>query len=156
MKQYTKTEDFDKIIRINLRGAFLCSKYAVQLLKDSKGCIVNTISELGLVATKGCLAYMCSKGALLQLTRGMACELADFGIRVNAVCPAGTDTPMFREDMGSDGNYNENVKRLAESYPLKRIGKPEDIAPAVLFLAGDGASFITGQYIVLDGGFTII
>lgn len=152
----TKTEDFDKILRINLRGAFLCSKYAVQLLKDSKGCIVNTISELGLVATKGCLAYICSKGALLQLTRGMACELADFGIRVNAVCPAGTDTPMFREDMGSDGNYNENVKRLAESYPLKRIGKPEDIAPAVLFLAGDGASFITGQYIVLDGGFTII
>lgn len=152
----TEAEDFDRIIRVNLRGALLCSKYAVPMLKETKGCIINTISELGLVATKGCIAYLCSKGALMQLTRGMACELAEYGIRVNAVCPAGTETPMFIEDMGSDGNYEANVKRLADSYPLKRIGQPEDIAPAVLFLAGEGASFITGQHIVLDGGFTII
>lgn len=150
----TSCEEFDRTIRINLRGAFLCSKYALPLLKETGGSIVNTVSELGLVAAPGCLSYLCSKGGLMQLTRGLAVELASFGIRVNAVCPAGTDTPMFRADMGSDGNYEKNVRRLAASYPLGRVGRPEDIAPAVLFLAGEGASFMTGQYIVLDGGFT--
>ena len=126
-----------------------------ELKNSNSGVIINTISELGIVATKNCIAYLCSKGGLIQLTRGMALELAPYGIRVNAVCPASTDTPMFHADMDSDGNYEENVKRLVKSYPLGRIAKPEEISPAVLYLASEEASFITGQYIVLDGGFTI-
>ena len=144
--------DWDTVLEVNLRGAFLCAKYALPLLRKSRGTIVNTISELGFVATKGCIAYLCSKGGLLQLTRGLALEFAEYGVRVNAVCPAGTDTPMFRADMGSGEAYEKNV---AGSYPLGRIAVPEDIAPTVLFLAGEDSAFMTGQYILLDGGFTL-
>ncbi len=152
----TTVEEWEKTLNVNLKGAFLCSKYALKMLKASNGgVIINTISELGLVATQNCIAYLCSKGGLIQLTKGMALELAPYGIRVNAICPAATDTPMFRTDMSSNGDYESNVGRLAKSYPLGRIAKPEDISPAVLFLASEEASFITGQYIVLDGGFTI-
>ena len=147
--------DWDTVLEVNLRGAFLCAKYALPLLRKSRGTIVNTISELGFVATKGCIAYLCSKGGLLQLTRGLALEFAEYGVRVNAVCPAGTDTPMFRADMGSGEAYEKNVAALAASYPLGRIAVPEDIAPAVLFLAGEDSAFMTGQYILLDGGFTL-
>ncbi len=153
--EHTTSEEWDKTINVNLKGAFLCAQNALPYLKQSRGVIINTISELGFVATKGCIAYLCSKGGLLQLTRGLALELAPFGIRVNAVCPAGTDTPLFRDDMGKDGHYDENVARLARSYPLGRIAVPEDIAPAVLYLASEESSFMTGQYILLDGGFTI-
>ena len=107
------------------------------------------------MATKGCIAYLCSKGGLLQLTRGLALEFAEYGVRVNAVCPAGTDTPMFRADMGSGEAYEKNVAALAASYPLGRIAVPEDIATTVLFLAGEDSAFMTGQYILLDGGFTL-
>lgn len=152
----TTNEEWEKTLNVNLKGAFLCSKYALNMLKESSsGVIINTVSELGIIATPDCLAYLCSKGGLMQLTRGMAIELAPYGIRVNAVCPAGTDTPLFRADMDRDGNYEANVARLARSYPLGRIGKPEDISPAVLYLASEESSFITGQHIVLDGGFTI-
>lgn len=151
----TSVEEWDRVMNVNLRGAFLCAQYAAPLLKKAKGVIINTISELGIVATPGCIAYLCSKGGLMQLTKGLAVELAPAGVRVNAICPASTDTPMFRADVGSDGFYEKNVERIAKSYPLGRIAVPEDIAPAVLFLAGGEASFITGQAIVLDGGFTI-
>ena len=107
------------------------------------------------MATRGCLAYLCSKGGLLQLTRGMAVELAPYGIRVNAICPAGTESEMFYNDMKThEGGYEKSVKALAATYPLGRIAVPMDIAPAVLFLASEEASFITGTYLVLDGGFT--
>ena len=149
-------KDWDEILRVNLKGAFLCSRAAVPLLLRGQGkAIVNTVSELGFVATRGCLPYLCSKGALMQLTRGMALELADKGIRVNAVCPAGTESEMFRRDMSGGEGYEVNVRRLAAKYPLGRIGQPEDIAPAVLYLASSESSFMTGQYILLDGGFTI-
>ena len=109
--------DWDTVLEVNLRGAFLCAKYALPLLRKSRGTIVNTISELGFVA--------------------------------------GTDTPMFRADMGSGEAYEKNVAALAASYPLGRIAVPEDIAPTVLFLAGEDSAFMTGQYILLDGGFTL-
>lgn len=153
----TTEAEWDTVMNVNLKGAFFCSKYAVPLLRrgDCKA-IVNTVSELGLVATKNTLAYLCSKGALMQFTRGAALELAADGIRVNAVCPAGTESEMFHRDMSAcEGGYEANVKRLAESYPLGRIAVPMDIAPAVLFLASPYASFITGAHILLDAGFTI-
>lgn len=152
----TTVHQWDQTLGVNLKGAFLCSQKALPLLKKSSaGAIVNTISELGLVATRGCLAYLCSKGGLLQLTRGMAVELAPYGIRVNAICPAGTESEMFYNDMKThEGGYEKSVKALAATYPLGRIAVPMDIAPAVLFLASEEASFITGTYLVLDGGFT--
>jgi len=151
------SEEWDRIHAVNLRGPFLCTKYALPLLKKSGAAsVVNTVSELGLVACLNCVPYLASKGGLLHLTRAMALELAPYKIRVNAVCPAATDTPLFRADMSWEGiDYEENVARLAATYPLKRIGVPEDIAPAVLYLASKESSFMTGQYILLDGGFTI-
>lgn len=152
----TSEEQWDEILRVNLKGAFFCTKYAVPLLKkgDNKA-VVNTVSELGLVATRDSLAYICSKGALMQFTKGTALELATFGIRVNAVCPAGTESEMFRRDMASGaGGYEANVARLAAAYPLGRVAVPMDIAPAVLFLSSHYASFITGTHLLLDAGFT--
>lgn len=153
----TTREQWDTVLGVNLRGAFFCSKYAVPLLqKGERKAIINTVSELGLVATRGSIAYCSSKGALLQFTRAAALELAPLGIRVNAVCPAGTESEMFYRDMAScEGGYEVNAARLAASYPLGRIAVPMDIAPAVLFLASSGASFMTGAHIVLDAGFTI-
>lgn len=152
----TTEEQWDATLNVNLKGAFLCSQNAAPLLqKGNRKAIVNTISELGIVATKNSLAYIASKGGLIQLTRAMALELADHHIRVNGICPAATESEMLYKSLTENGeDYEENVKRIADSYPLKRIAKPEDIAPAVLFLASNHASFITGQFIVLDGGFT--
>ena len=127
----TTEQEWDATLSVNLKGAFFCSKYAVPLLKKGTNkAIVNTVSELGIVATRNALAYVSSKGALMQFTKGAALELAPFGIRVN-------------------------VRRLAASYPLGRIAVPMDIAPAVLFLASEHASFMTGAHILLDAGFTI-
>lgn len=153
----TTQEQWDTVLGVNLRGAFFCTKYAVPLLKRGEcRAIVNTVSELGLVATRNAIAYVSSKGALLQFTRAAALELAPLGIRVNAVCPAGTESEMFHRDMAScEGGYEANVARLAASYPLGRIAVPMDIAPAVLFLASPYASFMTGAHLVLDAGFTI-
>ena len=149
----TTEQEWDATLSVNLKGAFFCSKYAVPLLKKGTNkAIVNTVSELGIVA----MAYVSSKGALMQFTKGAALELAPFGIRVNAVCPAGTESEMFRQDMSAcEGGYEQNVRRLAASYPLGRIAVPMDIAPAVLFLASEHASFMTGAHILLDAGFTI-
>ena len=153
----TTEQEWDATLSVNLKGAFFCSKYAVPLLKKGTNkAIVNTVSELGIVATRNALAYISSKGALMQFTKGAALELAPFGIRVNAVCPAGTESEMFRQDMSAcEGGYEQNVRRLAASYPLGRIAVPMDIAPAVLFLASEHASFMTGAHILLDAGFTI-
>ena len=151
------SEEWDRVLNVNLRGPFLCTKYALPLLKKSKAAsVVNTASELGLVVCSDCVPYLASKGGLIHLTRALALELAPYRIRVNAVCPAGTDTPLFREEMSWEGvDYEENVARLAATYPLGRIGVPEDISPAVLYLASEESGFMTGQYILLDGGFTI-
>lgn len=154
--EHTLESEWEQTINVNLKGYFLCTQAAIPLLKKGeKKAIVNTISELGFVATPGCIAYLCSKGGIVQLTRGCAVELAQYGIRVNAVCPAGTESEMFYNDMKNHvGGYDVSTKALAASYPLGRIAIPMDIAPAVLFLASKEASFITGTHILLDGGFT--
>lgn len=154
--EHTTEDDWDRVLDVNLKGAFLCTRRALPLLKKSAApAIVNTISELGFVATPGCLAYLCSKGGLLQLTRGSAVEFAKYGIRVNAVCPSGTESEMFFNDMSRhEGGYEASVKALAATYPLGRIAVPMDIAPAVLFLASKEAAFITGASLLVDGGFT--
>lgn len=151
----TSEDDWDKVIRVNLKGYFLCAKYALPLLKKSKhGAIVCTGSELGVVGCVESLAYNTSKGGIIQFAKSLALELAPFGIRVNVVCPAGTETPAFVKDMSRTGNYEGEVARLVASYPLKRLGQPIDIARAVAFLASEEASFITGTHLMVDGGYT--
>jgi len=151
----TSEDDWDKVMRVNLKGYFLCAKYALPLLKKSKhGAIVCTGSELGVVGCVESLAYNTSKGGIIQFAKSLALELAPFGIRVNVVCPAGTETPAFVKDMSRTGNYEGEVARLVASYPLKRLGQPIDIARAVAFLASEEASFITGTHLMVDGGYT--
>ncbi len=151
----TAEEEWDKVMSVNLKGYFLCAKYALPLLKKSRhGSIICTGSELGIVGCVESLAYNTSKGGVIQFAKSLALELAPFGIRVNVVCPSGTETPAFVKDMSRSGNYEGEVKRLVESYPLKRLGQPIDIAHAVAFLASEEASFITGTHLMVDGGFT--
>lgn len=151
----TTEDEWDKVMRINLKGYFLCAKYALPLLKKSShGAIVCTGSELGIVGCTESLAYNTSKGGIIQFAKSLALELAPYKIRVNVVCPAGTETPAFVKDMSRSGNYEAEVARLAASYPLKRIGQPHDIACAVAFLASEEASFITGTHLMVDGGYT--
>ena len=151
----TTEEEWDKVMRVNLKGYFLCAKYALPLLKKSgHGAIICTGSELGIVGCVESLAYNSSKGGVIQFAKSLALELAPFGIRVNVVCPSGTETPAFVKDMSRSSNYEGEVKRLVASYPLKRLGQPIDIAYAVAFLASEEASFITGTHLMVDGGFT--
>mgnify|MGYP001625358433 CR=1 FL=1 len=151
----TTEAEWDKVMDVNLKGYFLCAKYALPLLKKSShGAIVCTGSELGVVGCIESLAYNASKGGVIQFAKSLALELAPFGIRVNVVCPSGTETPAFVKDMSRTGNYQGEVQRLIASYPLKRLGQPEDIAQAVAFLASEEASFITGTHLMVDGGYT--
>lgn len=151
----TTEEEWDKVMNVNLKGYFLCAKYALPLLKKSShGAIVCTGSELGIVGCVESLAYNSSKGGIIQFAKSLALELAPFKIRVNVVCPSGTETPAFVKDMSRSGNYKAECDRLIATYPLKRLGQPIDIARAVAFLASEEASFITGTHLMVDGGYT--
>ena len=151
----TTEEDWDRVMRVNLKGYFLCAKYALPLMKKSShGSIICTGSELGVVGCVESLAYNTSKGGIIQFAKSLALELAPFGIRVNVVCPSGTETPAFIKDMSRTGNYEAEVARLISSYPLKRLGQPIDMAYAVAFFASEESSFITGTHLMVDGGYT--
>ncbi len=146
--------DWDRVIDVNLKGVFLCSKYALPFLKMTKGVIVNMASSDGLVAEPECVAYCASKGGVVLLTKAMALDHAKEGIRVNCVCPGDIMTPMIEQDLTQSGiPRQEYLKREAESHPIGRIGEPEEVAKAVLFLASDDSSFITGTALSVDGGY---
>jgi NAD(P)-dependent dehydrogenase (short-subunit alcohol dehydrogenase family) len=140
-------EDWNNIIDTNLRSYFLCTKHAIPHMKKQGGSIVNTASELAFVGDSGWSAYAASKGGILQLTKVAALELMDYSIRVNALCPGPTETPMLLE-----GINEEEKKRIEKLVPLGRLGKPEEIAKGALFLASDDSSFMTGANLLIDGG----
>lgn len=149
--------NWDKILSVNLKGVFLCSKYGVpELLKSGGGVIINTASIAGLVGM-GNHAYGASKAGVTIITKTMALELSPKGVRVNAIAPGFIDTPLSRGNRRgmSEGEQAQNVARLAASAPMGRIGRPEDIAHAALFLASDEAAYITGHTLVVDGGYTV-
>lgn len=142
---------WDEVLRVNLRGVFVCSKYFLPHLRRPGGAIVNTSSIVGLVGVRNRAAYATSKGAVVTLTKNMALDYAPDGIRVNAVCPGFAHTGMT-EKLFADA---ERERRIQAMHPLGRLATPDDIARAVLFLASDEAAFITGQALAVDGGFTV-
>lgn len=146
-------ENWDKTININLTGVWYCMKYQIpEMLKTGGGSIVNNASIAGLVGFGSMPAYVASKHGVVGLTKNVALDYAKQGIRVNAVCPGVIQTPMIDRFTGGDQAAMEQLKA---GKPMGRIGQPEEIAETVIFLCSDGASFITGQSIAVDGGWTV-
>jgi NAD(P)-dependent dehydrogenase (short-subunit alcohol dehydrogenase family) len=144
-------ENWDRVIAINLSGVFYCMKYEIaQMLKQGGGAIVNTSSAAGLIGLAGAPAYVAAKHGVAGLTKTAALEFAQRGIRVNAVCPGFIRTPMV-ERVLDRGSFNEEQIFAAE--PMHRLGKPEEIAEAVLWLCSDASSFVTGLPMPVDGGY---
>ncbi len=142
-------EEWNRIININLKGVFLCSKYAIPHMKKSKGVIVNNASTLGLKAEPESPAYCASKAGIVNLTRSMAMEYAKYGIRINCVCPGPIDTPLFRNAFRN----NKELKTYVNEHTImKRPGKPEEVANVVLFLASNDSSYVIGSCYSVDGG----
>ncbi len=144
-------EDFDRTIDINLKGVWLCLKYEIkQMLKQGGGgAIVNMSSVTGLEGSAGAAAYSASKHGVIGLTKSAALETAKNGIRVNAVCPAVVETAMGKRLFGAPPVH----KQVLGYHPIGRFGRPAEIAEAVVWMCSDRASFMTGQSLVLDGGF---
>jgi len=147
-------DDWDRIIDINLKGAFLGIKYAVPHMKrQGKGTILSTASVAGLIGSSGMGAYNAAKGGVVLLTKHVAVEYGRMGIRANCLCPGVIETPMtamLRESPAA-ADIQTAMKAL---YPLKRFGKPEEVAWPALFLASDVSSYITGHALTIDGGMT--
>ncbi len=151
----TSLEDWERVLATNLTGAFLCTKYAIPaMVRTGGGVIVNVSSEAGLVGIRNQVAYNVSKGGLIALTRSCAVDLAEKGIRVNCVCPGTTDTPLVQEAVSRAADPATARRRLEEVRPLNRLGTPEEIASAILYLASDDAAYATGAILSVDGGYT--
>jgi NAD(P)-dependent dehydrogenase (short-subunit alcohol dehydrogenase family) len=145
-------EDFDKLMAINVRGLFLCMKYEIeQMLTQGSGAIVNNSSILGLIGFSGSSPYVASKHAVMGLTRSAALDYAKQGIRINAVNPGSTVTEGFDRILNKAGITADD---LAAMVPMGRIAQAEEVAQAVVFLCSDAASYITGQPLAIDGGYT--
>lgn len=148
-------ENWKRIFAVNVDGIFYCSRHAVPYMKKAGGgSIVHVASEAGIVAIKGQMAYNTSKAAVIMMAKSMAVDLAQYNIRVNAVCPGTTETPLFKEAMKRDANPTEARRLLESSRPANRLGRPEEIASAILFIASDEAGYATGSSLVIDGGLT--
>lgn len=145
-------DDFDRMLAVNLRGAYLCSRAALKhfLDKGIKGVIINNSSVHEIIPRPGYLGYAVSKGGMENMTRTLALEYARQGIRVNAIGPGATATPI--NEWVHDP---EQLSRAQEFIPMGRVGKPEEMAAAVAFLASEQASYITGQTLFIDGGLTL-
>ncbi|WNF35646.1 glucose 1-dehydrogenase [Bacillaceae bacterium IKA-2] len=142
-------EEWSKVISVNLDGVFLVAKHALKAMrKNGGGSIVNIASILGHVGQAQTAAYSASKGGVVNFTRALAVEYAKENIRVNAVCPGYIDTPLLDQ-------LDENMKNhLISLHPIGRLGRSEEVASAILFLASDDASFVTGANLLVDGGYT--
>ena len=151
----TTEEEWERVISIDLKGAYFISKFAVrEMLKSGGGVIVNNSSGAGILGFPMMTAYCAAKGGVVALTRAIAMEYARQGIRVNCVCPGVVDTPTSRWFFDSLPNPDEARKMYQNMTPVGRFALPEEIASAILFLASDDASYLTGAVIPVDGGFS--
>ena len=153
----TTLEQWNQVLAVNLTAIFLCSKYCVPaMIEQGSGAIVNIASVRAIATTARTTAYTATKGAVIALTKAMAIEFGDDGIRVNCVLPGAIDTEMMRENLAEDGlSFEEGTAQSLKKTPLGRIGEGRDIANAVTFLATDDASYISGAGFVVDGGRTV-
>jgi len=146
-------EEWDRIVDINLRGVFLCMKNQIPLmLEQGGGAIVNTSSGAGVTAVKGQAAYTAAKHGVVGLTKAAALDYASANLRINAVCPGIIDTAMMQRFTGDSARGRE---RVIGQEPVGRMGTPEEIASAVLWLCSDAAAFVVGHALVIDGGQTV-
>ncbi len=152
-------EDFDTLVRVNLRSVFIGIREAACRMIDhgNGGSIVNTSSTFAIVGSPGYAAYHATKGGVTSLTRAAAISLMEHGIRVNAICPGTIDTPGLRRGAEKTAADPEAAMQSYLSLqPMKRFGTPQEVANTVLFLASDEASFVTGENLVADGGYTVV
>ncbi len=149
-------EEFDRVVGINLKGAFLCSKYAIPHMTGRKGAaIVNMASNAGIVGFADLAAYCATKGGMIQLTKAAALDCAPLGIRVNAVAPGQTRTPMGMNFINAQPDPAAfEIQHVNKSHPIGRMCEPEEVAEAACFLLSEKASYITGAVLSVDGGYT--
>lgn len=155
----TSLDDWERIMAVNARGVFLCSKYAITHMiaqQPQGGILVNIASTAGMIAIDRRFPYGASKGAVISITRSIAIDFVKQGIRANAICPGTVHTPFVEGylERHFPANKDEVRKELDARQPLGRMGRPEEIASAALYLASDEAAFVTGSMLVIDGGWT--
>ena len=148
-------EEWQRVQDINLKGTFLSAKAVLpQMLEQRAGSIVTIASVEGLEGAEGGSTYNASKGGVILLTKNMAMDYGRMGIRANCICPGFIDTPLFQSVVGGDSFPDKYRERIREQHELGRFGRPEEVAAAILFLASDDASFVSGVALPVDGGFT--
>ena len=150
--------EYDDVMDINMKGTFLCTKFAIPgMVKRKRGAIVNVSSDSGLVGAAGSSVYSASKGAMVLFTKSVALDHAKDGIRVNVICPGEVKTPMLEKDAAESGRgFEEYYQRVVAPIPMKRAATAEEVARGILFLASDEASFMTGAALSVDGGSTAL
>jgi NAD(P)-dependent dehydrogenase (short-subunit alcohol dehydrogenase family) len=149
-------DEWDLVFDTNVKGVFLVSRAAIpHLIESGGGAIVNVASQLAIAAVGGFAAYCASKAAVVHLTRSMALELISVGVRVNSVCPGGTDTPLLRRAFPGGVGPQGSLEELARMHPIGRLAQAEEIASAIVFLASPDASFAVGADLVVDGGYVL-
>lgn len=160
LAEKTSEEEWAEIMNINVTGVWRMCKLAIPLMRaQGGGVIINNASDWGLVAGRNSVAYCATKGAVVQMTRAMAVDHAREGIRINAVCPGDTFVERWTYEgyhRHSAESFQETLKAMGELLPMGRVGRAEEIAKAVLFLASDDSSFMTGTMLMVDGGNTAI
>lgn len=150
---HTTEEEWDRVMAVNVKSVFLMSKYAIPYMeKAGGGSIINTSSGWGLKGGGNAVSYCASKGAVANMTRAMAIDHGPRNIRVNAICPGDTDTPMLRDEARQLGQPEGDFLAESANRPLGRYAQPIEIARSVLYLASEAASYVTGAALVVDGG----
>jgi NAD(P)-dependent dehydrogenase (short-subunit alcohol dehydrogenase family) len=148
-----EAEEWDRVLSVNLRSIYMCTRALLpHFIAAGGGSVVNISSVQALASTGRVAAYTAAKGGMLSMTRDLAQDFGKFNIRVNAICPGCIDTPMQERALARLPNPNQALTALCDSIPMRRTGKPKEIAEAVLFLSSSRASYITGATLVVDGG----
>ncbi len=152
----TEYDDWNRMMAVNLTGTFLVSKHAIpHLLASGGGCIINVASAAGLKAVKDRAAYSASKGGVIALTRSIALDYVDQGLRANTICPGTVDTPWVGRMVSEYPDPAATRAAMVARQPMGRLGRPDEVAQAAVYLASPQAGFVTGTCLVIDGGFTM-